>query len=99
MYVLYDTVHLERTHAAVKGAEKIHYILAFETHCIIYTTVYGSHEIIYGIILEYYETRQCKNENNKNIRGKKTVNTAIRNMYGYKIEEHNVIWRKTTPND
>jgi hypothetical protein len=43
-------VHLKRTHAAANGAGKIHYILAFETHCIIYTTAYGSHEIIYGIL-------------------------------------------------
>ena len=61
-------MHLKRTHAAVKGAEKFHTILSFETHCIIRTTVYGGHEIIYGIISEYYETRQCKTERkNKNI--------------------------------
>ena len=56
-YVLYDTVHFKKTHAAVKGAEKFHYTLAFETHCIILTTVYDSHEINYRIILEYYKTR------------------------------------------
>ena len=74
-------MHIKRTHASVKGAEKFHYILAFETHCIIQTTVYDSHEIIYGIILEYYETRHCNN-NNINIIKEKTVNTAIINMYG-----------------
>jgi len=103
VYVLYDRVHLKRTNAAVKGAEKIHYILAFETHCIIYTTVYGSHEIIYGIILECYETRQCKNENeNKSIRGKnseysnqKYVWLKCKNM----MKEHKVIQRKMTLND
>jgi hypothetical protein len=78
-YVLYNTVHFKRTHAVVKGAEKFHYILAF----IIQTTVYDSHEIIYGIILEYYETRKCNNENkNINIIKERTVHMAIRNMYG-----------------
>jgi len=67
----------------------------FETNCIIYTTVYGSHEIIYGIILEYYETRQCKNENkNKNIRKKNSEYSNQKYVWlkcKNKTEEHKFI--------